>query len=230
MEVLIVEPHEGQLDARELASRDIGLGGLEAERPNLLPVPIGQRAHADARICRSACAILCARTCPATYQSAERGGRADPSRPPLERCAATSAAGAAIRTSVFALSSRSCDLDAPRQRRGLGHLAASRYQPPPVVQSRHVAKAVCEYAATFASVNRSLRSVGGLRPSMISSIRSGRQPRIGRGWFTGVPVFSSRLERSWLTVVVIGNAVVDIAYQVERLPGAGETVLARTDG
>jgi ribokinase len=30
-----------------------------------------------------------------------------------------------------------------------------------------------------------------------------------------------------LTVVVIGNAVVDVAYQVERLPGAGETVLAR---
>jgi ribokinase len=30
-----------------------------------------------------------------------------------------------------------------------------------------------------------------------------------------------------LAVVVIGNAVVDVAYQVERLPGAGETVLAR---
>jgi ribokinase len=30
-----------------------------------------------------------------------------------------------------------------------------------------------------------------------------------------------------LTVVVVGNAVVDIAYRVERLPGLGETVLAR---
>jgi ribokinase len=30
-----------------------------------------------------------------------------------------------------------------------------------------------------------------------------------------------------LTVVVVGNAVVDVAYQVERLPGSGETVLAR---
>jgi ribokinase len=30
-----------------------------------------------------------------------------------------------------------------------------------------------------------------------------------------------------LAVVVVGNAVVDIAYQVERLPGSGETVLAR---
>lgn len=30
-----------------------------------------------------------------------------------------------------------------------------------------------------------------------------------------------------MTVVVIGNAVVDVAYQVERLPRSGETVLAR---
>jgi ribokinase len=30
-----------------------------------------------------------------------------------------------------------------------------------------------------------------------------------------------------LAVVVVGNAVVDVAYQVERLPGSGETVLAR---
>ena len=29
-----------------------------------------------------------------------------------------------------------------------------------------------------------------------------------------------------MTVVVVGNAVVDVAYQVERLPGPGETVLA----
>jgi ribokinase len=29
-----------------------------------------------------------------------------------------------------------------------------------------------------------------------------------------------------LTVVVVGNAVVDVAYQVERLPGSGETALA----
>ena len=36
-----------------------------------------------------------------------------------------------------------------------------------------------------------------------------------------------RLEEIRLAVVVIGNAVVDIAYQVERLPGSGETVLAR---
>jgi ribokinase len=30
-----------------------------------------------------------------------------------------------------------------------------------------------------------------------------------------------------LAVVVVGNAAVDVAYQVEHLPGAGETVLAR---
>jgi ribokinase len=36
-----------------------------------------------------------------------------------------------------------------------------------------------------------------------------------------------RLEEICLTVVVVGNAVVDVAYQVERLPRSGETVLAR---
>jgi ribokinase len=30
-----------------------------------------------------------------------------------------------------------------------------------------------------------------------------------------------------LTVVVVGNAVIDVAYQVEHLPGSGETMLAR---
>jgi ribokinase len=35
------------------------------------------------------------------------------------------------------------------------------------------------------------------------------------------------LEETYLTVVIVGNAVVDVAYQVERLPGSGETVLAR---
>ena len=38
---------------------------------------------------------------------------------------------------------------------------------------------------------------------------------------------TKRLEEICLTVVVVGNAVVDVAYQVERLPGSGETVLAR---
>jgi ribokinase len=35
------------------------------------------------------------------------------------------------------------------------------------------------------------------------------------------------LEEVRLAVVVVGNAAVDVAYQVERLPGPGETVLAR---
>jgi ribokinase len=42
--------------------------------------------------------------------------------------------------------------------------------------------------------------------------------------------FSSQtrhLEEICLTVVVVGNAVVDVAYRVERLPESGETVLAR---
>jgi ribokinase len=44
-----------------------------------------------------------------------------------------------------------------------------------------------------------------------------------------VAFFSSDkgLEEICLTVLVVGNAVVDVAYQVERLPRSGETVLAR---
>jgi sugar/nucleoside kinase (ribokinase family) len=30
-----------------------------------------------------------------------------------------------------------------------------------------------------------------------------------------------------LTVVVVGSAMVDVAYRVERLPGSGESLLAR---
>ena len=49
MQVLVVEPHEGQLDAGEFALGDIRLGGAEAEFADLLPVRIGGRALADAR-------------------------------------------------------------------------------------------------------------------------------------------------------------------------------------
>ena len=49
VQVLVVEPHEGQLDALELALSDVGLGRVEAERADLLPVGVGRRAHADAR-------------------------------------------------------------------------------------------------------------------------------------------------------------------------------------
>ena len=48
MQVLVVETHEGELDARELAFLDIGLGGAEAHFADLLPVGIGRRALADA--------------------------------------------------------------------------------------------------------------------------------------------------------------------------------------
>ena len=41
VQVLVVEPHEGQLDAGELALGDVGLGGAEAQLADLLPVGIG---------------------------------------------------------------------------------------------------------------------------------------------------------------------------------------------
>ena len=49
VEVLVVEPHEGELDAGELALGDVGLGRAEAQLADLLPVGIGGRPRADAR-------------------------------------------------------------------------------------------------------------------------------------------------------------------------------------
>jgi hypothetical protein len=48
VEVLVVEPHEGQLDALELALLDVLLGGAEAHLADLLPVRIGGRSLVDA--------------------------------------------------------------------------------------------------------------------------------------------------------------------------------------
>ena len=49
VKVLVVKPHEGELDALELAFLDTGLGGAEAHLADLLPVGIGGRALADTR-------------------------------------------------------------------------------------------------------------------------------------------------------------------------------------
>ncbi len=49
VQILIVEAHEGELDALELARLDVGLGRLEAERADLLPVGVGGRPHVDTR-------------------------------------------------------------------------------------------------------------------------------------------------------------------------------------
>ena len=49
MQVLVVEPHEGELDALELAGLDAGLGRPEAHLADLLPIGIGRLALADAR-------------------------------------------------------------------------------------------------------------------------------------------------------------------------------------
>ena len=48
VEVLVVEPHEGELDAGEFARLDVGLGRPEAECADLLPVGVGRRAVAGA--------------------------------------------------------------------------------------------------------------------------------------------------------------------------------------
>ena len=48
VQVLVVEPHEGELDALELAGLDILLGRAEAEFADLLPVGVGRRTVAGA--------------------------------------------------------------------------------------------------------------------------------------------------------------------------------------
>ncbi len=49
MQVLVVQPHEGQLDTRKLAFRNGGLGAAEAQLAHLLPMRVRRAAHADAR-------------------------------------------------------------------------------------------------------------------------------------------------------------------------------------
>jgi PAS domain-containing protein len=49
VQVLVVEAHKAQLDAREFALLDARLGRIEAERPDLLPMRVGRLTGADAR-------------------------------------------------------------------------------------------------------------------------------------------------------------------------------------
>ncbi len=49
VQILVVEAHEAQLDALELAGLDAGLGGAEAELADLLPIGVGGGALAGAR-------------------------------------------------------------------------------------------------------------------------------------------------------------------------------------
>ena len=48
VQVLVVEPHEGQFDAGEFAFLDVGLGGAEAQFADLLEIGVGRLALADA--------------------------------------------------------------------------------------------------------------------------------------------------------------------------------------
>ena len=49
MQVLVVQTHEGQLDASKLAFCDVCLGGAKAQLANLLPIGIGRAAIAHTR-------------------------------------------------------------------------------------------------------------------------------------------------------------------------------------
>ena len=55
VQVLVVEPEEGDLHAGKLALGDIGLGRPEAERADLLPVRIGGRSDSHARDLKNLC-------------------------------------------------------------------------------------------------------------------------------------------------------------------------------
>ena len=48
VEVLVIEAHEGELNAGEFSRLDVGLGRPEAEGANLLPIGVGRRAVAGA--------------------------------------------------------------------------------------------------------------------------------------------------------------------------------------
>ncbi|MDZ7603676.1 MAG: hypothetical protein U1A06_20120, partial [Hoeflea sp.] len=47
MKILVVQPHEGQLNAREFALGNVGLGGRKAQFADLLPIGIGRGPGAD---------------------------------------------------------------------------------------------------------------------------------------------------------------------------------------
>ena len=49
VQILVVQPHEGQFDALEFALLDIRLGRAEAELADLLPIGIGRRAFSHTR-------------------------------------------------------------------------------------------------------------------------------------------------------------------------------------
>ena len=63
VQVLVVEPHKGQLDARELAFGDIGFGGAEAKFADLLPFGVAGRAHANTGDLQDRCADVFMRRC-----------------------------------------------------------------------------------------------------------------------------------------------------------------------
>ena len=78
VQVLVVEAHEGQLDAGELAFLDVRLGGAEAQFADLLPVGIGGLALADAGDLQDLGAQIVLRRGPARVKRAESaagGGR-----------------------------------------------------------------------------------------------------------------------------------------------------------
>ena len=78
--VLVVEPHEGELDAGELAFLHGRLGAAEAHLADLLPVGVGGRAHADAGDLQDLGAQVRPGPRPAARQGAERAARGERQR------------------------------------------------------------------------------------------------------------------------------------------------------
>ena len=70
---------------------------------------------------------------------------------------------------------------------------------------------------------------GGCTPPRALSVkpRRAQTTRSGRGRARPGGGLHAEMRRLRLSVVVIGNATVDLSYDVPRLPAAGETVLAR---
>ena len=207
MKVLIVDPHEGELDAGELAFCDVGLGRLETQRAHLLPVGVGGRTHVDAGDLQNLRAYVALRQHarrPAA-ESAQRGRGAHAGRP-LENAAPCQLQPEQplVYVRLHCLSSRSCGSDAPRigfAPRGPQGISqqADTSQPSGSLVSTCDRRGlrVCGHLCKCQQIPE--ESVGGVQPSMIGSIRSGGvKPRTRRGWrflVKGGFVFANRTSR-----------------------------------
>ena len=166
VQVLVVEPHEGQLDAGELAFCDVGLGRAEAQLADLLPVGIGRadpcRRPGSCRICarRSSCAEACRVSAPSGAVDAAASAAM------LAAPCSTSRRVAPARTRLFVRCLLSCRIPPRTWSRAFPSIERG-----PTVRL-HRASASGQSAEDLAGPSRRCRISGEQRPDTISQLRS----------------------------------------------------------